>query len=211
MTKVQRNVAAVPFFSQWESRDLTDAVLSQGPAEALASDPLWAGSGAHSLEEYVMWGAEVCGMACLKMILAARTGRIVPTLELARGCASYGGYTFDVAAGRIKGLIYDPFVSYVRDTFAIRAEVITGIGAAELPEIFERAEFFMASVHPSIRWPERPAPGKGGHLVLGLACSSATLTFHNPSGHERHTQEQVQLPLTRFDDFFAGRGIAILP
>ena len=211
MTKIQRNVPSVPFFSQWESRDLTEAVLAQGAREALASDPLWASSGAHSIEEYVMWGAEVCGMACLKMILAARSGRIVPTLELARGCAAHGGYTIDVTTGRIKGLVYAPFVNYVFDAFAIRAEVITGISASELPRIFERAEFFMASVHPSIRWPERPPAGRGGHLVLGLECSTTAMTFHNPSGHDRRAQEFAQLSLDRFDEFFAGRGIAILP
>lgn len=211
MNKTQRNIAAVPFFSQWESRDLTEAVLAQGPRKALANDPLWASSGAASVEEYATWGAEVCGMACLKMILAARTGRVVPTLELARDCVAYGGYTVDSLSGRIKGLIYAPFVNYVRDKFGIQAEVITGIRAAELPAIFDRAEFFMASVHPSIRWPERPSPGKGGHLVLGLACSATALTFHNPSGHERRAQEFAELPLERFDEFFAGRGIAILP
>ncbi len=42
---------------------------------ALPRDPSWQASGAHSIEEYVAWASHVCGMACLKMILAHRTGR----------------------------------------------------------------------------------------------------------------------------------------
>ena len=200
----------VPYFSQWESRDLTGAVLSEGVQVALARDPLWALSGASTLAEYVAWGADVCGMACLKMILAARTGRIVPTLELARGCTAYGGYKVDAETGRIQGLIYAPFVRFVQERFGIHAEVITNTTARSIPEIIERAEFFIASVHPAIRWPEGEPPARGGHLVLAMECSSDTVVFHNPSGHDQASQEYACLELERFDRFFAGRGIAIL-
>lgn len=74
---------AVPFFSQWETPDMTLAVLADGAEAALRRDPLWQGSGAATRDEYAVWAANVCGMACLKMILATR-GQIVPTIELAR-------------------------------------------------------------------------------------------------------------------------------
>jgi hypothetical protein len=203
-------VKKIPYFSQWESRELTLAVLAEGPLTALARDPLWASSGASTIEEYATWAWNACGMACLKMILAARTGQIVPTLELARACTAYGGYTVNADTGAIKGLIYAPFVRFIREQFGISAEVVTNLTAAEIPAIFERAQFFMASVHPSIRWPEKEPSGKGGHLVLCLGCVDDKLVFHNPSGHDRTSQEHAALGLEKFDRFFAGRGVAIL-
>lgn len=202
---------AVPYFSQWESRDLTLAVVANDPTVALRLDPRWASSGAATVEEYAAWAWNVCGMACLKMILAARTGRVIPTLELARACADYGGYTVDPVSGAIKGLIYSPFVRFIREEFGIQAEVLTGISAREIPALLARAEFFIASVHSSIRWPDRAPPGKGGHLVLIFEACGEMLVFHNPSGHDLRAQEYAAMSLQRFDVFFAGRGIAILP
>lgn len=205
MTVIEKTV---PYFAQWESRDLTLAVLAEGAA-ALARDPRWASSGAHSVGEYAAWANSLCGMACLKMVLAARTGRIVPTLELARACTTYGGYTVDPATGAKKGLIYAPFVRFVGKEFGIRAEVVTRASARDLPEIMDRAEFFMASVHHAIRWPDRKPPSKGGHLVLVTAASKGRVVFHNPSGHDVSSQENASLTLEDFDRFFAGRGVAI--
>jgi len=198
----------VPYFSQWESRELTSDVLTRGAAAALAEDPQWASSGAKTMDEYVRWASNLCGMACLKMILAARTGRAIPMLELARKCTEYGGYSVN-AAGQIKGLIYAPFVTFVREAFRIDAEVVTGISACGLAGVLRQAEFFIASVHHSIRWPERQPPMKGGHLVLVLEATSDHVVFHNPSGHTVSSQEYAAVPVSTFDKFFAGRGVAI--
>jgi len=197
----------VPFFSQWETPDMTMAVLSDGAKVALRRDPLWRNSGAATLDEYAVWADNVCGMACLKMILAAR-GEIVPTLELARRCTEYGGYVVD-ADQSIKGLIYAPFVTFVQEAFGLRAEVVTGVATSDIPSLFGRARFFIASVSAGIRWPEREPPRKGGHLVLVTAASQAGFRFHNPSGHDRATQENAVLPPAVFDRFFANRGIAV--
>ena len=61
----------VPYFSQWETPEMTLSVLAEGSA-ALLRDPLWRQSGAETVEDYARWAVNVCGMACLKMILAAR-------------------------------------------------------------------------------------------------------------------------------------------
>lgn len=83
-----------------------------------------------------------------------------------------------------------------------------GLRAMTVPAVMETAEVFMASVHPAIRWPDRPPPGRGGHLVLVTAARAGAIVFHNPSGHDRASQESVALPI---DGFFAGRGVAIAP
>lgn len=200
-------VPDVPYFSQWETPDLTLAVVAEGDI-ALRRDPLWAASGATSLDEYATWAAHVCGMACLKMVLAAG-GRMIPTLDLARGCTAHGGYVVDPDSGAIRGLIYAPFVTFVAEAFGLRASVVTGIGVHDLPALMAGGGWFIASVHHDIRWPERAPPSTGGHLVLVLAADAATVTFHNPSGHDAGSQANVVLPSATFGRFFAGRGIRI--
>ncbi|OWV77928.1 hypothetical protein ATY77_29060 [Rhizobium sp. R634] len=199
--------SGVPYFSQWETPDMTLPVVAEG-AQALLGDPLWHHSGAATIEEYVRWAVNVCGMACLKMILAAR-GEIHPTLELARACTAYGGYVVNDVDASIKGLIYAPFVRFVSDRFALGAETMTGVQTTALPDILSKRRFFIASVHPGIRWPEREPPAKGGHLVLVTAASPQTIRFHNPSGHDTASQADVTLPLAVFDRFFANRGISV--
>ncbi|TPK50360.1 MULTISPECIES: C39 family peptidase [unclassified Mesorhizobium] len=196
----------VPFFSQWETPDMTSAVLADGAEVALRRDPLWENSGARTLDEYALWAANVCGMACLKMILAAR-GQIVPTIELARRCTGYGGYV--VTERSIKGLIYAPFVSFVKAEFGLEAKVMTSVATSDIPAILGQSRFFIASVSSSIRWPEREPPSKGGHLVLVMSASDEGLRFHNPSGHTGATQANAVLAPADFDRFFANRGIAV--
>lgn len=197
----------VPYFSQWETPDMTLPLLAEGPS-ALTRDQLWRNSGAQTIEEYVRWAVNVCGMACLKMILAAR-GEIHPTLDLARACTAYGGYVVNEIDASIKGLIYAPFVKFVSERFELTAETMTNVDTAAIPELLARRQLFIASVHSTIRWPEREPPTKGGHLVLVTAASPETVRFHNPSGHDRASQADVTLPLSTFDRFFANRGIAI--
>ncbi|MER9948429.1 C39 family peptidase [Mesorhizobium sp. M0047] len=185
---------------------MTQDVLAEGAEIALRRDPLWQGSGAETVDEYAVWAANICGMACLKMILASR-GEIVPTIELARRCTDYGGYV--VKEGSIKGLIYAPFVSFVKESFGLRAKVMTSVATADIPAILERSRFFIASVSSSIRWPESEPPSKGGHLVLVTAASAKGFRFHNPSGHTSATQANAVLAPADFDRFFANRGISV--
>jgi len=203
-----RATQRVPYFSQWETPDMTLAVVAEGAQSALLKDPLWALSGARSVEDYAYWAGNLCGMACLKMVLAARTGKIVPIMDLAMGCRDYGGYV-EEPNGRIRGLIYAPFVPFVRDRFGLDARVVTGISAVDIADILRRSEFLIASVHHSIRWPETEPPAKGGHLVLVTAIAGNMIRFHNPSGHVEATRENVEMSLETFAGFFAGRGIAI--
>lgn len=78
MTAMGRS--GVPYFSQWESPELVPHIL-RGSMRA-AQDPQWAASGASTPLEYEYWAAKVCGLACLKMILAARSMHVPPTMRL---------------------------------------------------------------------------------------------------------------------------------
>jgi len=197
----------VPYFSQWETADMTTAVYAEG-SSALLRDPLWKNSGADTVEEYAHWAVNICGMACLKMILSAR-GEIHPTMSLARICTAYGGYVVNEANASIKGLIYSPFVSFVTHRFGLMAEVITGIDSKNITTILSNWQFLIASVNSDIRFPHSSPDFKGGHLVLVTAAATDVVQFHNPSGHDASTRADVVLPLATFDRFFANRGIVV--
>ena len=197
----------VPYFSQWETASMTLPVLAEG-ASALLRDPLWRQSGADTPEEYARWAVNICGMACLKMALAAR-GELRRTIDLARGCTAFGGYVVNETDDTIKGLIYAPFVTFVAERFNLRAETITGLATSGIPDVLVKNSAFIASVNSQIRWPDRAPPTKGGHLVLVTAATPDTIRFHNPSGHDEASQADVELPIATFDRFFANRGVAI--
>lgn len=195
----------VPYFCQWATPELA-ADLIAGRA-TLAEDANWAQSGAASQAEYCEWANHVCGMACLKMVLTHRDGAAPPLLELARRSLPYGAYIRE--GERIKGLIYAPFVEFVREQFALVAEVRVDLRVYQLPRLLAQHRYFMASVHPSVRQSASTPPARGGHLVLLTAAGQDCVTFHNPSGDSPATRQQVTLPLADFGRFFAGRGIVI--
>ena len=200
------NCSSVPYFSQWESAALASRFIS-GDIQ-VGDDPLWTSSGATSQAEYAEWANHICGMACLKMILAARTGTVYPTMELTRMAVEFGAYV--VREGVIHGMIYAPFVKMLKGRFGIDAEVLTGIDATGIASILKPGSLFIASVHPSIRRLEPAPPKKGGHLVLVTGTTPDKIVFQNPSGHSIETQRDAAAATALFGEFFAGRGVLIL-
>lgn len=199
-------LSGIPYFSQWEDPDCAAGIIA-GELE-LSDIKLWAQSGASSQQEFIEWANHVCGMCCLKMVLAAVFGKIVPVLNLTQHSLPYGTYVRE--GDNIKGLIYAPFVEYVRQELGLKAVVKVGIFAEDIAAQMAGHRFFMASVHPSIRIPETVPPFKGGHLVLVTHADRKYITFHNPSGHDIRTQQDVTLPVDVFARFFAGRGISLV-
>ncbi|ONG44586.1 hypothetical protein BKE38_28115 [Pseudoroseomonas deserti] len=199
----------VPYFSQWETPAMTLAVVAEGAERALLRDPAWRGSGAATIEDYARWAGHLCGMACLRMVLAARGASPLPSMmELARGATAAGGYV-EQPDGVIRGLIYAPLLPFMAEAFGIAGEIRLDLAAADLPALLADKDFFIASVHKDIRWPERHPDSRGGHLVLVTAATPEEIIFHNPSGHDPAAQADARLSPADFDRFFAGRGIAI--
>ncbi|EIC85441.1 hypothetical protein [Serratia sp. M24T3] len=197
----------IPYFSQWESPSSAPEILSG--KKTLQEIENWPQSGAQTQEEYIEWANHVCGMCCLKMALAATTGEIVPILELTRRSLPYGAYVQE--GDNIRGLIYAPFVEFLKQELNIGGQVRVEMTAEDIAAELDKNHFFIASVHPGIRHPEIAPPRTGGHLVLVTAVEQETLTFHNPSGHNEATQSYVKMPVSQFAQFFAGRGVAMMP
>ena len=193
-----------PYFGQWETPALIGDIIT-GACRA-EDDPAWAASGAESPAEYARWAEHLCGVACLRMALAARGIAPPRARELARLLTGYGAYV-EQPDGFIRGLIYAPAITWLAEAHAIPAEIILEREAQDISPLLAHGGLFIASVHPAIRRPAEPAPGKGGHLVLVFVAEDGTLRLHNPSGHDAPSQCDARVALTDFARFFAGRGI----
>lgn len=205
-------VRKIPYFSQVMSPKLVhDFIYNRISPDIGRIDPRWAEFGSENIEDYARWWDHVCGIACLKMILAAR-GIEMTFWEILQGALAYGAYAQE-EDGKIRGLIYRPCVEMLDKEFDIRAEVKEYYAAQEaMKNLADNPEtFFIASVHPTIRHIEQIPPQKGGHLVLVHAFDSETETIimHNPSGNTPATQKNANIPLANFKNFYAERGIVV--
>lgn len=197
--------SGVPYFSQWESPELVGRFLD-GSLPA-ADDPRWAASGARTPAEYAFWSPKVCGLACLKMILAWHGRPVPPTVRLVERALAHGAYVRD--GDRVQGLIYQPFVAWIAADHDITAEVRRHLPVADLAGHARTGTPVIASVHSWIRWPERTPPGRGGHLVLVTGVVDGMLRFHNPSGLPGSSQRDALVGQADFARFAAGRGIVL--
>jgi hypothetical protein len=197
----------VPYFCQWESRDLAKSILEK--KITTDDDPNWKKSGAKDKKEYRDWSWSGCGMACTKMILAHTTGRVVPLVKLGTRCAEYGGYTMPLEDS--VGLYYKPYLTYVDNEFNWKARIVQGMTFPELMYELGKGNYVIAGVSPQIRNPDSMPKIKGGHLVLMLGYDKTKQEFylHNPSGVSRDTQEYATVKFKDFRKFFSGRGIVI--
>lgn len=193
-----------PYFGQWETPALIGAIIA-GDCRA-EDDPAWAQSGAETPQDYARWAEHLCGVACLRMALAARGIMPPPARDLARVLTGYGAYV-EEPGGFIRGLIYAPAITWLAETHAMPAEIILDRAAEDIPPLVAGGGLFIASVHPAIRRPAEDAPGKGGHLVLVFGAEQGALRLHNPSGHDAASQADARVPMADFARFFAGRGI----
>jgi hypothetical protein len=85
-------------------------------------------SGAESPEEYEFWSWRSCGIACLRMILEYHGQTDLPSVGLARECEEIGGYVRN--SDGVRGLIYAPFVEWIRRRFSLTTSYVSSQAAA---------------------------------------------------------------------------------
>ncbi|MGH3187689.1 MAG: peptidase [Streptosporangiaceae bacterium] len=197
--------SGVPYFSQWESAELAARFIDG--SLLLAEDPRWAASGARSPAEYEYWAGKVCGLACLKMILARRGLPVPATMILVEQAIAWQAHV--PQEDRVAGLIYQPFASWVAAEYGIAVEVAPHLRLGQITELASPDAPVIASVHKWIRWPDRDPPDRGGHLVLVTGAGGGMLRLHNPSGIPPASQQDTLIPVTDFGRFFARRGMVV--
>ncbi|MDO8657702.1 MAG: C39 family peptidase [Candidatus Levybacteria bacterium] len=195
----------IPYFSQWESKDLVNDIISK--KISAKDDPLWKMSGAKTKEEYELWSWNGCGMACLKMILAYKFKKNISLVELGKKCKEYGGYV----GKNLDGLYYKPFVKFIKNEFNLNSKIISPMVISDIIKELEKGNFIIASVSYKIRNPNNKISFKGGHLVLIVRYNFEIKIFfiHNPSGIDNKTQAFAKVSFEDFNKSFAYRGIVI--
>lgn len=194
----------VPVLTQYASPDLIPDFVSG--RRTVASDPAWADSGAASPAEYAFWAGRSCGPTCLQMLLG-HLGRDVPSLHtIVADCCSVGAFVVD--GDQVGGLYYQPFVEYLRTRYGLDATVRADLPLAELTDRLAAGELAIVSVHKRIRYAATAPVDRGGHLVLAYGYADESICFNNPSGHIA-TARRATMHRSRFDRFYAGRGITI--
>ncbi|MGW1771073.1 C39 family peptidase [Streptomyces sp. NPDC002104] len=195
---------AVPYYSQWESAALVPEFVAGGDA---ARDPLWAGSGAESAEEYAFWAPRMCGVACLRMVLG-RTGiEVPPSVELVKELCGAGAYVRDGDA--VQGLIYQPFAAYVNARWGLDARSEPVLDHRAVRDTLAAGGLAMLSVHWSIRTLAPAVEARGGHLVLAVGATADAVLVHNPSGFPDGSQQYAPVAWADLDRFYAGRGVLL--
>ncbi|MEU9286452.1 C39 family peptidase [Streptomyces sp. NPDC048275] len=196
--------APVPVVTQYATADLIDAI-AYGDHDP-GNDPNWPATGAPSQSVYARWCRHLCGIACLEMALLHRDGHALNQFELLAGARRYGAYVRQ--RDGIKGLIYAPFVDYVRDTHGLDGEVHPNLDMTGLAEQLDAGRLVMASVSKEIRRPEHAPQRRGGHLVLLIGHNQGLIIFRNPSGHTPQARAAV-MDMKEFEPFFGGRAISL--
>ena len=196
----------VPYFSQWESRELVEKIITK-QIEA-KDDPRWRESGAKNVQEYTSWSWSCCGMACLKMILAHKNNKVIPLVSLGKRCIKYGGYKLPLE--NHPGLYYKPFVTFIKSEFGLNGKAVSALTLAEIKRTINSGGYAIVSVTPEIRFPHKQPTKRGGHLVLvfGYDDTKKVVYLHNPSGF-KDSQERVEVSYGQFGKFFDNKGILI--
>ncbi len=200
-------LAEVPYFAQWESRELVAKIL-RGDVQA-QDDPRWRNSGAKSRTEYASWSWAGCGMACFKMLLAHRNGAVVPLVDLGKKCTAYGGY--DMPLETSIGLQYGPFVEFAQRAYDVPSKSVAVLTQAQIVHELALGNYVMASVNAMIRNPQSVPASKGGHLVLvvGYDLGEKEFYIHNPSGGSVGSEVYAPVSFRSFRRFFSNRGIVV--
>ena len=160
----------------------------------------WQEAGAPTQEEYELWKWNVCGMACLKMILKYVTGQGYKTIELAKKCSQYGGYLPEQVKEKngkkiIPGLFYKAFARFVKKEFGFKVLPTNKLSLRRIKYELSRGNLIMVSI--SSEAGER-------HLVVvtGYDDGGKTITVNDPalgSGGRKLVENE-------FNDAYNGRG-----
>lgn len=198
----------LPYYSQWVSRNLVKDILN-GYIEA-KEDPLWKLSGAKNPYEYEYWSWNICGIACLKMILESLNIPSHQLILMAKECERFGG--FIAKEKEIDGLYYKPFLEYINNKYKLKGTIYSPLSVENIIYETRKGNYIIASVHYSIRVPDPDYTGdKGGHLVIisGFDITNNILYIHNPSGVCKSTQEYAVVNIQTFEKYFAKRGMVL--
>lgn len=162
----------------------------------------WAGedSGFPSLEEAGRWQSNACGIASLRMVIAAFTGRVPGYWDLLQQGLALGGYN---EVGWIHAKLIDLAAAHGVPGRAHRRKTVADLAAS-----LDAGNLAIASVTPAFLGgrlkPDGTVWGKGGHLVVALRTTAEGLACHHPSSIPEGNWVDRDLPLDLWEASFSG-------
>ena len=205
----QKSSCKIPYYSQWEDCSLVDEIINSRKSARV--DGHWQSSGAVSPEEYEYWSWNMCGVACLKMILKHSINKEYETVVLGKKAARYGAYKLGEKS--IDGLFYQQFSKFVKDEFQLRSDFAYFMSLRRIFYELSANNYVIASVSPLIRDVniKNVKIHTGGHLVLitGYDLKNKKICLHNPSGLYLKSQENYCIDIAEFKKYYAYRGLVV--
>ena len=201
---------SIPYVSQFAHPDFAEKILEHGADKT--TDPEWRSTGAESPKEYAKWVLTTCGMACTSMVLKHFKENNAGTISLAKDALKYKVYTEH--SDDISDMQYREYAEWVK-IHGLNAEVYSKLSIRGIKYLLSNKKLVIVSVNPNIREYETTnTKQKGGHLVLvtGYNETNGIITIRNPSGFTSlDTQQNHMIPVSKFLNFYANRGIALSP
>ena len=201
----------VPFVCQFALPEHAELSLKKqlNPVD----DQYWANTGARSQERYADWAFTMCGMASAAMALGYfKSETLLQPALLAEDALQHGVYIEDEV--EISSMRYREFATWI-EHYGLKAVVLSKLSIRAIQYALTQKSLVIVSVNPNIRgYNTAQGEQKGGHLVLvvGYDKNTNTISVNNPSGFtSTDTQISHTLPLSEFNQYFAGRGIVLSP
>jgi len=200
-----------PYCAQYADKDNIDMFLNN--PEMVKNDIKWKDFGFTHIEDYAYWSHNLCGIACLLMVIKALIPKSsIKVSELVQLALSRNAY--DLPLELSKGWKYQGLID-VANEFSIKGIVYPTLTIETIIKNVTTNKYTIVSVNPQkIRLDETTDAAKGGHLVLLFGaelskneCSSVYI--HNPNGRAIQSQEKVKISISTFNDAFAGRGFSL--
>lgn len=200
----------IPSYTQWESRELVCGIIMW--EVNTQDDPLWMDSWARSKEEYEMYSWQICGIACLKMILSSLDKKEdYRLLELAKDAEEYWVYRRNNNPDiryNLDWLFHKVFLKYI-EKFWLRWKLKLWIKENYIASLLRNNNYVIASVNPCIREEVIENNSKKWHLIIvvGFRVKDWKITglfINNPSGYYKKSQEKHFVNIDNWRKVFSG-------
>lgn len=201
----------VPFYAITETESLLTSNFFEKKLDyAELNDTKWRESGAKSLKLYYHWLDKLSAFASLKMVVAAISGNVYGTVNLATRSLSYGGFILDQETEAYEGPLQPrAYKMLIEREFHLQAEY----GKVSLDRIkseLSQGHYVVAEVSELLRFAgkskyEIPEDKRGSWVVIyGFNSVKKTIKFHNPTGVYKNSMKEVNLAEKIFGDYYSG-------
>ena len=151
--------------------------------------------GFETIEDARSWTQRICGLACLKMVIAKKTDQVIPLKTLLDQGLAVDGYMRGI------GWIHQGLADVAKQYGITALCQSIGDKLDIIDQALGRGELVIASVSCGFN-PEK----KGGHLVLIVGAKADGFIIHHPSSEEDEQWQHHFISKDKFKQCFSEHG-----